>query len=80
MPYSQQHTETKTKRNYKDYRRMARQYVKGIKEVQGYVNKRGREVNNEFRSELINDLRKVSRELQTGNQSGRSRGCSTVHW
>lgn len=45
---------------------MARQYVKGIKEVQGYVNKRGREVNNEFRSELINDLRKVTRELQTG--------------
>ncbi|HED2478348.1 MULTISPECIES: hypothetical protein [Citrobacter] len=45
---------------------MAREYVKGIKEVQGYVNKRGREVNNEFRSELINELRKVSRELQTG--------------
>lgn len=41
-------------------------YVKGIREVQGYVNKEGRDMKNQFSSELINDLRQVSRELQIG--------------
>ncbi|MDA8518696.1 hypothetical protein [Citrobacter sp. Igbk 16] len=45
---------------------MARKYVKGIKEVQNYINREGKQMNNEFSSTLINELRQVSREMQLG--------------
>lgn len=40
--------------------------IKGTKQVQSYINKKGKNFNNEFRNEMITKMREVSRELQLG--------------
>ncbi|WP_288953765.1 hypothetical protein [uncultured Citrobacter sp.] len=40
--------------------------IRGTKQVQSYINKEGKNFNNEFRNEMITKMREVSRELQLG--------------
>lgn len=48
--------------------------IQGVEAVQSYINKEGKNFNNDFRNEMITKMRDISRELQSGINEAASGG------